>query len=480
MSDQRYRTTWPFVILMLLLGTAAWTQEVRFISPQNGATIRGVVNLQATKTNPDDGWMSYKIGAVGKEAVYVAAVIKPFSFYWDTRARGKDGTRLYPDGDYVLTASAFDPSGNAVGESSVTVTLANDIGPAEIGSTELRCRYQKAEKLTFSAEGNINVSLPKEEKERLYIPLNMDVLVKADWEEVVLSPTSDASAVLDKIAKHAFVQVVGSEGFNLPAAGKKFRVRVSPRGFVDVFKEKDEHFPLGEYFVMLPDRPVKQGDTWEDDLAVLPLPNATERRIVKARMVLDGFEYVADRRCARILTKFSEKDRAIMVRVGSSMFPFKTSYEADRISYFGIDVGHFVAFEERMKHTLDLPAQIVQMLYQFQLGPRAQAMGGLAGMGGMGMPGMAMPGVGGMPSMGGMGPMGPAGPVGPMGPEAGMMMQPGMGGMPGMEPSMQGYGPGMMGGIPGSEGMMGGVAAQPAKVNIESTLKIIETTPVKS
>jgi len=64
---------------MLLLGTAAWTQEVRFISPQNGATIRGVVNLQATKTNPDDGWMSYKIGAVGKEAVYVAAVIKPLA-----------------------------------------------------------------------------------------------------------------------------------------------------------------------------------------------------------------------------------------------------------------------------------------------------------------------------------------------------------------------------------------------------------------
>ena len=484
MSDRPFRATWiPWALALIFIGSA-WAQEVSFVSPQNGATVRGVVNLQATKPSPNDGWVSYKIGPAGKEAQYLAAIIRPFAFAWDTRGRGKDGAKAFPDGDYVVTATAFDPSGNQVGETSVTVAVANEIKPLDLGGpVELRCSYTKAEKLTFKAEGRLNITLPQKEKERLYIPLNMDVLVKAEWEEVVLSPTSgDSPAVVDKVISTAFVQVTGSEGNNLPGAGKRFRLKVWPNGFIDVYKEKDDHFPLGEYFVKLPARKVSQGDTWQADLAVLPLPVAVSRRVLQTRMTLDGFEYVVGQRCARIATSFKDSKRSVRVRLGSNVFPLETSYEADRVSFFGLDGGHFVAFEERMKHTLELPVQVVQLLYQFQLGPQAQSAMSPYGMaGGSGM-------MGGMPGMPGMGPMGPdASMMG--GAPSGM---PGMA-MPGMAGGMQPYGGAMygadmsgmamggMGGIMGDMGEgMGGAQMKPAEVLLESQLRITETTPVKS
>jgi hypothetical protein len=322
----------------------------------------------------------------------------------------------------------------------------------------------------------------------------MDVVVKAEWDEVVLSPSTENSpAVIDKTVGHAFVQVVGSEGFTLPGAGKKFRLKVSPNGFIDVYKEKDEHFPLGEYFVILPEHKVRKGDVWQNDLAVLPLPNAVSRRILSTRMSLDGFEYVAGKRCARITTTFKEDNVSVRVKLGQNVFPLKTSYEAERVSFFGIDVGHFVAFEERMKHTIELPVQIVQMLYQFQLGPQGQQVAGMYGAGAM--PGGMAEMPGGMPGMmpGAMGPeagmMGaPPAAMPGMGPMPGMAGMPGAPGMPGagMEGGMAAYGgaPGMYGGgMPGMDMGMGGMGAtqmKPAKVIVESQLRIIENTPAKT
>lgn len=459
-------------IALFVCVPASWAQEVRIVSPREGSMVRGVVELRTVKAA--GGWVSYKISAAGKEGDYVAAVIEPFAFKWDTRAKDAKGNPLYPDGDYVITATAYDPSGNPAGEASVTVTVANRVPASEVGGPVLlRCAYQRAQQYAHRANGKLTATLPEKDQKQTGIPLHLDVLMRAEWESEVLTPTSgDSPAVIDVTVKSGYIQVVGAEGVRLPGAGKQFRLKVFPDGLVELFRRSEgDHFPLSEYFVKLPPRPVTTGDTWNGDVLVLPLPVAEGRHVVSAQHKLDGFEYVAGRRCARITTQVSEKDKTVVVRIGHVVYPIKTSYTINRASYFGIDAKRFVAFEETAKHTIKLPYQAVQLLYQLQLGQSAQtAAAGAAGMmGGAMQPGMGMPGMG---PMGGMPPemMGAAGvPGGPA--MMGMPGAPGMA-MPGMEgPGAGAYMPGMM---PGVMGAAGGYQMQDVNVEIVSTLSIIE------
>lgn len=452
-----------------LVCTVALGQAVRFTSPQPG-TVRGVVEIKATKPNPNDGWISYKISPAGKEGDYVTAVINPFVYAWDTRKRDASGARIYPDGDYVVVATAFDPSGNPVGESSITVSVRNEISPAEVRApVVLRAAYAKAQKLDYTADGKLTVYLPEDQRKAIPIPLRLEAIVKAAWSETVLAPTTeDSPAVLEKGLKSGYIQVIGGEGVKLRDLMSRVRLKIFPDAGIDLLNPKDEHFPLGEYYVKLPIRAVNVGDTWESELSVLPLPNAVSRVVVKAQNKLDGFEWVGGRKCARILSTFKQERQLVMVKVGDQTWPLPTSYEATRISYFGLEEKRFVAFEEQTKHTVEVPAQVIPVLYQFQLGGTAAAMK-VAGAGGMGGPTMG-PGMGGTggpmmgPGMGGGMPMGGIGPggMGPMGPMGiggmGPGMAPGMGpGMaPGMGPGMApGMGPGMMG--PGMGPGMGGM-----------------------
>ena len=484
--------------LLVIVASAGLAQTVSFISPQNGATVRGVLELHATKPNPSDGWISYKVGQAGQDGNYVSAVITPFNYKWDTRQHTAEGGRVYPDGDYVIIATAYDSSASVVGEATVTITLQNELTPAEVEEpVTLKVSYDKARKLDFAADGKLLVTLPEEEKKKLGIPLRLDLVVKANWTSTVLSASSEES-VLDELLKSGYIQVAGSEGYQLPGAGDTFREKITPDGAVEPLRSKREHFALGEYYVKLPDRPISRGETWNSELSVLPLPNAVSRQILPAQNRLDGFEYVAGRKCARIITTFSEKNTLVMVRVGSQVLPIKTSYEARRASYFGLTDHHFIGFEEKMRHTIEIPVAAIQMLFQLQMASsqKAQAGAGMpgaggmmgGGMGGMMGGGMASPGMGGGTMAGGMmggGGMGMGG--------MGTGMTPGMGGMGGGYTvpgggmmgggtgTMGGGMPGTMGGMPGSMGGMGGMGgmgttAQPqtAHVTIDSELRIME------
>ncbi len=446
--------------LLVIVASVGLAQQVSFISPQNGATVRGVLELHATKPNPGDGWISYKVGQAGQDGNYVAAVITPFTYNFDSRQHTAEGGRVYPDGDYVLTATAYDSSANSVGEATVTITLQNELTPAEVQEpVTLKVSYEKAGKLSFTADGKLLVTLPEDEKKKLGIPLRLDLIVKANWTDTVLSASSDET-VLDEFLKSGYIQVAGSEGYELPGAGDTFRERVQPDGAVEPLRSKREHFALGEYYVKLPDRPVSRGETWNSELSVLPLPNAVSRQILPAQNRLDGFEYVAGRKCARIITTFSQKDTLVMVRVGSQTLPIKTSYEGRRASYFGLTDHHFVGFEEKMRHTIEVPVAAIQMLFQLQLGAAAKAQAGAGMPGAGGMMGGGMMG-GGMSSPGmGMG---------------GGMMGGGMMGAGGMGAGGMGSGMPGMGGMGGAMGGMGGTAQpQTAKVNIDSELRIME------
>lgn len=439
----------------LLLGvlvsavSLALAQEVQFLSPEPG-TVRGNVTLKAEKPNPTDGWISYKIAPAGKEGDYVAAVISPFAYVWNTRERNAEGSLVYPDGDYVVTAEAYDPSGNMVASRKETLTVANEVPASEVTTPVLlRCSYPKALRVGFTADGTMRVTRPGSERRTFPYPLRLDAVVKAGWNVVCMSPTEgDSPAVVDDVLRSGYVQVLGSSGTRLRDVVTRTRLKVFPDGTVDLYDKSEEPFPLGEYYVKLPMRAVNVGDTWTSEVAVLPLPVAESRATVEAHNKLDGFEYVDGKVCARIVSTFKQEGQSVKVKVGGNEVDFKTSYECRRLSFFSLADKRFVGFFETSRHRIEVPYDMAETLYGIQTGQTQLAQGGTAMMGGPGMPGSGMmgrPGMMGSSMMGGPGMMRPGGSMGPgmMGPG---MMGPGMMRPSGSNGSRSGMmGPGMMG-----------------------------------
>ncbi len=335
----------------------------------------------------------------------------------------------------------------------------------------------------------------------------------------------------------------------LPAAGEEYRFKVFPDGRVEKMHDDQDEFALGELFVELPDKPVRVKSTWTGDMAVLMGPNSTKPKMVKAIHRLDSFEYKGAYRCARILSRYEKQDTEIawdfpsrttaavpgmggmaggpggmpgmgapgmgmpsMGAPGMGMpgmgapgmggpgmggmggmgmmsladAPLKGDITVNRISYFAIDEGRFVAIEDEVELTIenighDMETQrlsgatethhVKMDIYDMQAEELiASLTGGAVGMGGMGMGSMGMGGMG-MGAMppgmagGGMGmPPGFGGYGGAMGPPGGAA------GMPGMMPGMPGMG--------GPGGMMGMGMVMPKKATIEITAnwRIYETT----
>ncbi len=505
---KRFARTWApalLAIIFICLAHAAWAQEVRFIRPSDGDTVRGVVTIQVRVIGARPTWVSYLIAKPGQEGKYLAAVAAPYVFQWDTSQRDEKGKRVWPDGEYVITAAAYTasrpggtPQVKEIAKASIRVKVANEQSASEVDEPILlRVEYRAGERLGYQARVKAHMELAEGEKKRLekiggYLPLQMDVILVSDWDEIVLEGTrDDEPATVDKLVLAAYGHIIGSQSFNLPVAGRRVRMLVFPNGVVKLYRENDKPFALGQYFVPLPDHPVKAGDSqlgaWSGVISVLPLPIATNAQRVPAQHKLDGYEWRAGQLCARIVSTFGQRRaKPVMVKLGPYSFPLKTKYKATRTSYLSLRQRRFVAFEERIEHVCEVPYQVYQAAWQLQY-PQAQAAtatmgmgGGAAGMGmgpgGPMMPGAAMPLAGagaammgaasGLPT--GMPRFGAAAEAGAMGP--GTAGYPAAMGMPGM------LGMGGMPGMPGMGGMMGGQAAQqqakPVKLKITVSLSI--------
>ncbi len=86
---------------------------VRFVTPANGATVSGALEIEIEATD-DTGILVVRLF---RNNVFTAeSQIRPYRFTWDTGG--------FVDGEYALTAQAIDRVGNqAVAE--ITVTVAN-------------------------------------------------------------------------------------------------------------------------------------------------------------------------------------------------------------------------------------------------------------------------------------------------------------------------------------------------------------------
>ncbi len=156
------------VALVAMLGQAGYCQSVSITSPADGSVVRGEVVVQGVKATADAGWIAFKIARVNESGAYVEAVTAPFEFRWDTQARNERGQRLYPDGEYRITATGYNAAGQPQGEASIRVTVNNDISPAMMGrAVNLRALYVRGERVRYALVGETDVQLSEKAAEAI-------------------------------------------------------------------------------------------------------------------------------------------------------------------------------------------------------------------------------------------------------------------------------------------------------------------------
>ncbi len=274
----RRRSVVMALIAIITLGAClmASAQGVRFITPQDGDTVRDMVRLQATKPSPDEGWISYKIESGGR-GDFVGAVVSPFTYVWDTRARGEDGKELYADGQYTLTAVAMSPSGRKVGEVSITVTLKNALSASEAPrQVPLMLWYERNQQAAYRAEATwrIRPAANEEEPEDVYaIAKNYDGALVSNWRNLVMSPSVAAGhAVLHVVVGSSGAQAGTSEVEALARAGKVHTYRALRNGEMRLKHSDETPFELAEISVPLGRQMVRVGDTWRGPITIWPDP----------------------------------------------------------------------------------------------------------------------------------------------------------------------------------------------------------------
>ncbi|MFW5868903.1 MAG: hypothetical protein ACOCX2_13855 [Armatimonadota bacterium] len=277
---RRRSTALTALIAILLLGTclAANAQGVRFVTPEDGDTVRDMVRLQATKPSPDEGWISYKIER-GGDGEFVAAVTPPFNYVWNTRMRDEQGSEIYPDGQYTLTAVALNPSGNKVGEASITVTLKNSVSTADAPQrVDLRLVYDRNDEVYYRADGEwtLRPAPNEEEPEDAYeMAKNYNGALVANWKNKVMSPTYAAGhALLHVIVGSAGAQAGESDVERLDNSGDVITYRALRNGEMRRKHDDEPRFELAELSIPLPGRQVKVGDSWQGRIQVWPDPLA--------------------------------------------------------------------------------------------------------------------------------------------------------------------------------------------------------------
>lgn len=300
------------LITLVTLGACltASAQGVRFITPQDGDTVRGLVKVQATKPNPNEGWISYKIQS-GGQGDFVAAVTSPYVYTWNTLSRDDEGNDLYKDGQYTLVAVAMSPNGRKVGEASITVTLKNALSASEAPQrVDLKLWYDRNVQALYRAEGEWKIR-PAEDEENpedvWQLARTADGQVIAEWKNKVMSPTIAAGhALLHVVVGRAGEQRGTEPARRLSHSGKSHTYMALRDGEMRLKHDDETSFPFVEMGVVLPEDPVRVGDRWSSDISVQPIPYSdVEMRTVRAQHRVEGFEVVFGQPCVRIRSTFS-------------------------------------------------------------------------------------------------------------------------------------------------------------------------------
>ncbi len=418
----------------LVLGTGQVCAQVKIEAPKDGGTVFGVVTVQASKADPNDGWVAFRVTPADQK--FLVAVTTPFAFEWNTAARDDKAKQLYADGDYTLEAAAYDGSGKQQGISTITVHVKNAIESSAFGQKVLlRTSYSRADVFLYQLEGSQVVDVPDPAGDKLRNPPEMDaaagpmggmmppmggmggmgmgqstvgvpstVRIKSDatWTLEVLTPSATGRAIVDQDLKLGYFlctwvwpKKMNEKTYKMdrnvpdkfsgwlpgnkteaPTEGRFYRFKVMANGKFEEMHRNDPAFPMGQFYTELPTDPVSPGSTWNGKMAMITGLTDSDTSFVPATFRLEGFEYRGKYRCARISATHTETDVQI---------PWDLPGAPASSSIGGLGG---------------------------TAGPPGAAPGGMPGMSPMMGPGGGAIGGGAMGGMGGMGGMGQTGPDG--------------------------------------------------------------------
>ncbi len=476
------------IILAGLLCSAALSQAqgVRVLQPTEGDTVRGVVKVIGEKPHPEEGYMTLSIQSPTGQREFIGATVAPFTLKWDSRARTSNGERRFPDGRYELEVTGHSDSGDTIGESTVNVTVANNVeDPAVEGGVTLRYKFARNDRMVYRLDGRclLRVAEDKDIKSRdamkkyaaeqrmalaqqqkmqmTYLELTSDV----QWAQTVIGLVEGGGGMVRYTLSNGWLDFGTGVPQMIPRLGKTFTLLVRPNGKQEPKRPDAPTLTWADQILLVEATSLKPGDHWDSTIGfvphdmVYPEPDASGAKFVRARNTLEGFEWHSGYKCARIRSTF-HYDGPVTLTNG---FRFNTKMSGERTTYFAYEQGKIIAFTERLEHEFELPAT----------GAVGGAIPGTPGVpgaigpagGGMpaGLPGAEMPfGFGGAVPPGGLGPGAvPPGGLGPgVMPPGGGPMPPGTG-VPGVEavPGVPGI-PGA-GGPPVPGGLVPGGAVGP-------------------
>ncbi len=408
-----------FTCRMLLLSSAlfcalsAGLAQVEISNPSSGQTVRGTIDIQATKPDAAHGWISYKIEGPQQSGDFSAAIVNPFRYRWDTNSRDATGKPVFPDGEYTITAVAHLPSGQKVGQDSVRVTLQNDLSSGQQPtSVRLQTGYRRGREMDVDGTGRARSKLIEHDDLNQKIIELFSGFLSAEWRERAMSNSAGSSAIVRMFFDKGYTSFQGTKPTNLRRVGDIFTVIVNPDSSISRKHKGDPTFDLGELYLELPDRTMREGSTWKSTMYVLPMLRSDRRKVMGDHR-LDGFQWVGGYKCARIVSTYSENGVNLKVRMGVSSatpagpqaadagiglgFPpgglgslllgpqadmmgpaaapggmgegattgtisvsappeveVKTSYKGTRVSYFAFEMGQFVRSEDIITHKLTI------------------------------------------------------------------------------------------------------------------------------
>ncbi|MHB9130739.1 MAG: TolB family protein [Armatimonadota bacterium] len=307
------------------------TGPVTIRRPANGATVHGVVPIKII-TQKD---VSYVVLKVGNLFNYAAAPDTPetgprtVSYGWDTQAftsldpasidpgQLSDPTRIaynsllrYPDGEYTITAYAMnrDTDGREVlvGVNSIKVTVSNSLPDSTLGGAQLlRYLYKDnegvTEKYNLHGEGTL---FGASATQAGALNANLD----AHFTRALIEVKSIGSFTLrtNIAAKDEYPLGFGSNQGMLPELDSSALYSLSPNGDLTILTQRLEkiYSPLAQLAVPFPLTQVQTGTPWPGKMWVVTDLMDREATYVRTSNVLDGVEWMNDRKTVRIVSTY--------------------------------------------------------------------------------------------------------------------------------------------------------------------------------
>lgn len=344
------------------------------LSPTEGQAVREMVRIvvpedavPAEGAGGAPGFLTVMVGE-GDDLRFVAAFSREsaqqtankLTFLWNSKAPYHDPSapmkqQSFKDGPYTLRVQVYDGNGKAIDSASVGITLSNRVprsSPAPAVSLVNKLSFGQSN--TYDVKANVEVY---EVVARVGIPILGGLGMFAETE--IIQSVEDVRPSGEMLLRYRIGDraLVSSGGVKTPLYDAEpikpqlYRL-VTRHGQVvkrNMFS-KQAKYSFMDFLPVLPDKPVKEGDSWPDKCTV-KVDGMTPLVELEGTSQLDSFEWQSGQECAKIISRLTGKSRIVLA---DGRIRGTGQVTADITTYFAYKTGRPVLREI----VLEFPASI--------------------------------------------------------------------------------------------------------------------------